>query len=324
MIHSFLEGITKNIALQRGQTNVGVLFTAPPCNCANSDKTCNTIDVYLIDSGGNLVDAQRLYDNIVQYAKQNFASTPIIKAIFVTHSHADHCAGNAWLAKKTGCHIYCSKKEKAGLENSFLEPSIFCGCVPVPELLNDYYLVPVCRVSKIIKNKDIFDFINIKVDVIDLPGHYLEPLGFLCLDKEQNKSVFFLGDSIFGRKNIAKYWIPYIYDIQGFLDTLNKISFIKADFYVPSHGDTEQNIDALCELNSLAILETQNAILRMLATEQTFESLLQKIADLNGLCMTRGQYILISSTIRSFLSCLYSQKKITTQIKNNVLYYALA
>lgn len=51
-----------------------------------------------------------------------------VAAIINTHSHADHCGGNAYFQKlDPSIKIYATKYEKAFIEMPHMEPSCFSG-----------------------------------------------------------------------------------------------------------------------------------------------------------------------------------------------------
>ena len=60
---------------------------------------------------------------------------------------------------------------------------------------------------------------------------------------------FYLGDSIFGENILAKYKIPYVYDVREFKNTLGRITTVQADFFVPSHGEIVETIEPLAGVN---------------------------------------------------------------------------
>ena len=55
--------------------------------------------------------------------------------------------------------------------------------------------------------------------------------------------------------------------------------------------------------------------------KQTFEQILKYIFDEYGLTMNSNQYILIGSTIKSYLSYLYDNSKISYEFKDNIMYW---
>lgn len=49
----------------------------------------------------------------------------------------------------------------------------------------------------------------------------------------------------------------------------------------------------------------------------TFEDLLKKLFDEYSMTMSAQQYVLVGSTVRSYLSSLYSEGKLEIEIKDN-------
>ena len=55
----------------------------------------------------------------------------------------------------------------------------------------------------------------------------------------------------------------------------------------------------------------------MCEEEITFEDILQKVFELYNLSMNANQYVLIGSTIKSYLSYLYEEGRVGFEFKNN-------
>ena len=73
------------------------------------------------------------------------------------------------------------------------------------------------------------------IKIINLPRHFMNMVGVFTPD-----NILFLADSLFGKMILAKYGIPFIYDVGEYKKTLNKIKKIEAVYYVPSHGPIER------------------------------------------------------------------------------------
>ena len=89
---------------------------------------------------------------------------------------------------------------------------------------------------------------------------------------------------------------------------------------MPSHGTihSRDSIHAIAELNILATLETETLIVKTLRkAAMTQEELLEAVADFAGLDVKLSQFVLIGSTLRSYLSCLYDSGRITYKIEDN-------
>lgn len=271
--------------------------------------------IYLIDSG-NDSEIGRI---LLEFIESKFNKARLV-AIINTHSHADHCGANEYLKEKTGCQIWASRGEAALMEFPELETSLIWGGAAIKDLRTKYFLADSCHTDKKFLNNDTLTIEGIQIKVFSLPGHYLDQTGFLISDTDGKKSCF-LGDAISGRNVIKKYWIQYLLNERKTKESLQKISKIKADFYIPGHGNMVKEIEGLAELNILALLETENLILEELNSPRTTEEILKSVADRNDIQLKLSQYVLIKSTLRAYLSSLFDEGKISYTIENNILHW---
>lgn len=292
-----------------GPTNIGIIEERL------SDTKSN---LYMIDSGCNTEDGKRIFTEITEYFSQKDIT---IKAIINTHSHADHCGANNYIQQKTNCEIWITENEQGSLINPFLQPIISWGGNPLPEINSSYYVAEKTVPNKIINTNEKLTLNNgIKLSFINLPGHYFEMIGILCEDN--NKKVLFASDGIFGRKNIGKYWIPFLYNVKEFKNSLDTISSLNADFCIPGHGEPTSQIEETVELNKIAIISNEQCILEALKyKEQTQEDILKYVADKNEINLHIAQYMLIGCTIKAYLTFLYNEGKISYHIKENKMYW---
>ncbi len=292
-----------------GPTNIGIIEEQL------SDTKSN---LYMIDSGCNTEDGKRIFTEITEYFSQKDIA---IKAIINTHSHADHCGANNYIQQKTNCEIWITENEQGSLINPFLQPIISWGGNPLPEINSSYYVAEKTVPNKIINTNEKLTLNNgIKLSFINLPGHYFEMIGILC--ENDNKKILFASDGIFGRKNIGKYWIPFLYDVKEFKNSLDTISSLNADFCIPGHGEPTSQIEETVELNKIAIISNEQCILEALKyKEQTQEDILKYVADKNEINLHIAQYMLIGCTIKAYLTFLYNEGKISYHIKENKMYW---
>jgi glyoxylase-like metal-dependent hydrolase (beta-lactamase superfamily II) len=294
-----------DIYVIHGPTNVGAV-------CVRLGKKK---DVYLIDSGGSADDGLRIYSELESlFGKDDFT----LKAVINTHSHADHSGGSEYFVKKTGCGVWMSFNEKTGMENTLLQSSVIWGGYPPPELQTPYYVPARCNITRVISSEDKIMLPDGKmISFIALPGHYFEMLGVICTAPDGRTAVF-TGDAVFGRNVIGKFSIPFIFDVGTFMESLDTLSNTQADWYVPSHGDAVTRITETVEMNKIAVLETITCILSIITKKPlTAEELLTAVADENGIPLKLPQYVLIGSTLRSYLTYLYNAGRITYVIENN-------
>lgn len=271
--------------------------------------------VYLIDSGNDETTGARILD----FIRANFPDATL-KAIINTHSHADHCGGNSYLVRETGCQVWASKGEAYLMEFPDIETQLVWGGTAIHDIRSKYLLAKPCRVTRVFDGEEEL-FLpcekgRISLKVISLPGHYVDQTGFLLTDTD-GKRVMFAGDVLSGRNSIKKHWIQYLLDETKTKESLEKIQTVEADFYVPGHGDVTDNVEGIAELNLLAILETEDMIVDELKTPKTTEEVLKAVADRSGITLKTSQFCLIGSTLRSYLTGLYEGSRIDYVIEEN-------
>ena len=255
--------------------------------------------VYIIDSG-NDKDAGRKILKIVEESGWN------IKGIVTTHSNADHIGGNKIIQDRTNCKIYALGIEKSFSEAPILETSFLYGGYPFKDLRNKFLLAKESVVTDINNNlPEGLEYINLK-------GHFFDMIGIKTDD-----DVYFLADSLFSEETITKYHLFFVYDVQEYLNTLDYLSTLEGKLFIPSHCEATKDISKLIETNRNKINEVSNKIYELCSEEKTFEDVLKDIFDFYNLTMNANQYILVGSTIRSYLSYLYDNDRIEYYFKDN-------
>ena len=263
----------------------------------------NDSDVYLIDSGNNKDAGKKVLKILNSNGWQ-------LKAILNTHSHADHIGGNKYLQEQTGCKIYAPTVEACFTNHPFLESALLYGAMP-PKDLQSKFLLADNSCCDILKQELLPD----EIEIIPLPGHCLNMVGFKCND------VVFLADCFSSRETLEKYQIGYIYDIDKYLKTLEYVKTIPAKVFVPSHAAQCDDICAIADYNAQKVLEISNKICKLCQEPLHFEALLQRLFSEYNLQMNFTQYALVGSTVRSYLTYLESSGKIKPQFDNNMLFW---
>jgi hypothetical protein len=93
---------------------------------------------------------------------------------------------------------------------------------------------------------------------------------------------------------------------------------------VPSLGSICAGIDELARLNLSVVENLETALLEILVRPTHFAHILKAVCDRFDITRNCGQYALVGSTIRSFLSYLYNEDRLTLFFDANVLYWASA
>ena len=105
--------------------------------------------------------------------------------------------------------------EKAFTEYPILEPSFLYGGYPFKELRNKFLMAKETNVI------NIKDHLPEGLEYFVLKGHFFDMIGIRTSD-----NVVFLGDALFSEETIAKYHLFFIYDVSGFLNTLDYLQGI--------------------------------------------------------------------------------------------------
>ena len=94
------------------------------------------------------------------------------------------------------------------------------------------------------------------MELLSLPGHSWNMVGFRTAE-----DIVYLADCLFGRETLEKYQISFLVDVQGYLDTLERIQQLNARLFVPSHAEPAEDIRELAQFNSQKVRETADGSL---------------------------------------------------------------
>lgn len=262
----------------------------------------NDKDVYLIDSG-NDKDAGKKVRRILD------AQGWQLKAIINTHSHADHIGGNRALQQACGCPVFAAGIESAFTNYPILEASFVYGGFPCKDLRHKFLLAQESRAL------DVTDpSFPEELNIIPLPGHSFSMIGVRTPDQ-----VVFLADCVSSETTLEKYQLAFLYDVAAYLQTLDLVEQMEADFFVPAHADAAKDVKELVRLNRRKVFEIGEKILELAKTPVSFETLLKMLFDAYALTLNFEQYALVGSTVRSYLAWLKDSGRIDVIFEENYL-----
>lgn len=257
-------------------------------------------DVFLIDSG-NDKDAAKKVLKIIDSEGWN------LKFIINTHSHADHIGGNKFLQDRTGCKIYAKGAECDLTNNPVLESAILYGGYPPEELRKKFFLAQKSQVDYLSQ-----DVLPVGFEIIPLKGHYFDMVGIKTSD-----NVLYIADSFSGKDILDKYKIGYIYDVGAYIETLEMLKNVNADYFVPSHTVVSSEISDIIQYNIDSVKNIAEIIYDLCNEAKCFDDLIKNIFDFYELKMSFEQYSLVGSTLKSYLSWLKYEGRISLLIENN-------
>ncbi|MBQ9551717.1 MAG: MBL fold metallo-hydrolase [Clostridia bacterium] len=263
-------------------------------------------EVVLID-GGSDKDAAKKIRKILD------AQGWTLKAIFNTHSHADHIGGNQYLQTQTGCQIYAPGIERDCTEHPLLEPTMLFGGFAMKDLRCKFLMAKESDAAPLTEA-----VLPEGLQILPLPGHCYDMVGFRTKD-----GVVFLADCLSSEETLEKYQIGFIYDVAAYLDTLETVKTLRASCFVPAHAAVTENIAPLAQVNIDKTKAVAETVRGLLTQPKTFEDLLADVFAAFDLTMNLTQRMLVGSSVKSYLSYLCDAGRIAYTFENNkMLWYA--
>ena len=264
-------------------------------------------EVCLIDSGNDKDAGRKLRQLLDAHGWQ-------LTAIYNTHSNADHIGGNQYLQKQTGCRVYAPGIDCAFTRHPVLEPSFLYGGFPPRELRHKFLMAQPSDALELTQ-----DVLPEGFQLLPLPGHFFDMAGFRTPD-----DVVFLADCLSSRETLDKYQIGFIYDVAAYLGTLEAVKGMQARLFVPAHADACGEIAPLAQYNIDKVLGIAEKIFALCAEPLCFEAILQKLFADYALTMNFEQYVLVGSTVRSYLAWLKDEGQLAALFEDNKLLWRRA
>ena len=262
----------------------------------------NDTDVCLIDSG-NDKDAGRKVRQLLD------ANGWHLTAIYNTHSNADHIGGNRYLQGQTKCKIYAQGIECDITRHPVLEPAFLYGGFPPKDLRHKFLMAQESDAQELTPAVLPEGF-----ELLQLPGHFFHMVGFRSPD-----DVVYLADCLSSRETLDKYQIGFLYDVAAYLDTLERVKTMQAAAFVPAHAQVTEDIAPLAQYNIDKVHEIADHMVELCAEAVMFGELLKKLFDDYGLTLTFEQYVLVGSTVKSYLAWLKDTGRLTALFEDNRL-----
>lgn len=264
---------------------------------------------------------------IIDTGLESQAIKKVIKAIesenlpithsFITHAHADHFGGAAYLKNEKNVTIYAPPFEAAIMENPLLEPLYFYhGAQPPKELRTKFVEGAPIKVD-VLLSEGVFEIGGISIQCISLPGHSYEQMGFII------NGILFAADAYFGKETLGKHKIPYIIDANQTIHTLKKILLLPIDGALPGHGTYEENFFETIELNIKTHVNITNDLLNLLNTYEeglSLEAIIELLCAKHEIHLSNiGQWSLYRTAITAYINKLIQDDQARWEVINNRL-----
>ena len=252
-------------------------------------------DCYLIDSG----KSEELAKQVNDFIKEKHLT---LKGIINTHCHSDHVSNNSIF----NSNIYASDVESIFIENYDFQLDILYGGKH-PKFIEDTYLY-----TESFKTNDLIHLDEI--EYIKLPGHSYNMIGVLIENK-----VLYIGDALFSEKELKG--IPYLYDIEKFLKSIEKLKDYKDFKIISSHIGIVDDLDNIININKNFVNEINNIIIECCKNEKSFDEIMSYICQKKNISLNNVNFLLIESTLKSFISYLIDNGLLEIIFSDNRVLY---
>ncbi|WP_386055980.1 MBL fold metallo-hydrolase [Thalassobacillus hwangdonensis] len=268
-----------------------------------------------VGNTGMIIDAGIDDSSIKKVVRELETRKLPITHLFITHAHADHYGGAAYLQKKFGVETIAPQFERAILNNPGLEPLyLFGGNDPLPELHNKFLEGKPIEVHHEI-TEGSYMFGEIELQAYLVPGHSYHQLAlnlYGCL---------FAADAYFSEEQLEKHKIPYITDAEAAIQSLIKLREIPCDGAVPGHGEYEQQFLVTVEKNidyHEKVLEELFQLIKAYPEGISHESIVEQLCGIYKVTTTKlAPWLLYRTAVTAYIIGLIKREKIVHRIENN-------
>ncbi|WP_078381364.1 MBL fold metallo-hydrolase [Sutcliffiella halmapala] len=293
-----LKKITEKVSYFHGSVNIGYL-------------RLSSEEGMLIDAG---LDDQAMKKVIKQLKEQSLP----ISHLFITHAHADHYGGAAYLQEKQDVYTFAPEFEAAILQNPMIEPLyLFHGVHPIAEWRNKFLEGKPVRIDSVLQKEGVVRIGNTVFQTIALPGHSYNQFGVIFDD------ILFATDGYFGIEALEKHGIPFIVDAAQTIETLEKLTKLPCKGAVPGHGSYEEAYVQTVEKNLDVHKEIEHFIHEQVKANPDGIAL-EKLVTIA--CLSKGiqiknapSFMLFRTAVTAYLTKLMKQNQVCFVVEQNQL-----
>ncbi|MFS0644584.1 MBL fold metallo-hydrolase [Siminovitchia sp. 179-K 8D1 HS] len=281
-------------------------------------KSAVNIGYVFKDGKGMLIDAGLEKSTAKKVLKHLIKKELPIHYLILTHAHADHYGGAAYIKKEARAEVFAPPLEAAIMENPLLEPIyLWNGAYPIKTLRNKFLEGEPVQVDGLLDfgEQSIGPF---QIKAIHLPGHSYGQCGVLIED------IFYAADSYFGVEVLRKHKVPFIVDANAAIASLEKVLRLSCSGFVPGHGEFEKDpahtirANMECHYNVKEFIFDQ---INHVPSGVSLDTLQQEMFGHFGLAAGEpGQWLLYRTSFTAYISSLIEDGKAGLIVKDNKLW----
>lgn len=281
-------------------------------------KSAVNIGYVFKDGKGMLIDSGLEKSTAKKVLRQLIKRELPVHYMIVTHAHADHYGGAAYIKKEAPVEVFAPPIEAAIMKNPVLEPIyLWNGAFPIKALRNKFLEGQPVKVDSLLDcgEQSIGPF---QITAIHLPGHSYSQYGILV------EEIFYAADSYFGVEVLRKHKVPFIVDANAAITSLEKVLRLSCSGFVPGHGEFEKDptytIRANIECHELVKTFIRNLI-ESVPSGVSMDTIQREMFEHFDLKAREvGQWLLYRTSFTAYISSLVEDGKVKLTVKDNILW----
>jgi glyoxylase-like metal-dependent hydrolase (beta-lactamase superfamily II) len=273
-------------------------------------------DAVAVDSGPDR-DAGRRLLRAVQ------ARSLRLRAVVVTHAHADHYGGNDSLCRQLpDLEVWAPVFEEAVLRYPYLEPFSLYGARPPEALQTKWLLARPSPVHHVYDTADgELEVVGLRLRVHRADGHAVRQAAVGC------GPVCYTADAFFGPEVLEKYEVPFTHEVSGQLQTLDRIQDWPYEWFVPGHGNpvSRGELARVVEANRKAVRASTERVRGAVGRGATSDEVVHRVAaTLKSPPDNPATYFLLRATILAHLAYLLEAGEVRWTVESGTLRWVLS
>ncbi|MCS6871015.1 MAG: MBL fold metallo-hydrolase [Anaerolineae bacterium] len=263
----------------------------------------------IITNGRAIVIDAGLDDDMGKRIKRTLESLGVsLAALILTHGHADHFGGAAYLRRTLPPFtVYAPPLEAAFISQPTLEGMMLsAGATPIDQLRGKFTLAQPCTVDQLLEI-GTFNLLGLDLEIVPLTGHSPSQVGVRYRD------ILFSADAFLPVATLRKYPVPFTVHMGQALETLGRLNDLNGALFAPGHGAQLSDARQVIAEN-IAVLERviETTLMHVRTAPANDGALTQQVcATLGDSLPNAVSYGLARTAVQAALVYLYERAQVT-------------
>jgi len=277
--------------------------------------TGSNVGVVVTEGRALMIDTGLDKSTVKKVLRELDALGVVLHALIITHGHADHFGGAAWLVARADVPVYAPPLEGAFVSHPLLEPLfLYGGAAPIAELQDKFTLAQAVETPIHPLSPGPHEIAGFPLEVLPLPGHAPAQIGVAW------EKTLYCGDVVFPTSTLERHPILFCHDLDLWLETLRRVSALEYAWFVSGHGEPMQEVRSLAEANAARLEELRSLTWEALDTPRSPQEVLRSVAAHYGVEFPAPQFFLLSlTTVRAALTSLQRRGEAQIVMEENRL-----